>query len=110
MRVVINDSTSTASQVYCEVPQESVLGPLLFLVYVDMLRFYLPGVVLTTFADDTAKTIAEPKLLDLVVCANRVLQYLNVFTSLSSLSVNYMIFSRTGVVINSLKSITLVMQ
>ena len=83
IRVVISDTTSATSRVNCGVPQGCVLEPLLFLVYVNTLIFYLPGVILTAFADNTAITIAEANLLDLTVHANDVLQYLNTFTSLS---------------------------
>jgi len=43
MWVVINDTTSVASQVKWGVPQGYVVESLLFLVCVDALRLYLPG-------------------------------------------------------------------
>ena len=86
------------------------MGPLLFLVYVDTLRFYLPGANFTAFADDTAMTIAEANFLDLAAHANDVLQYMDTFIILSFQSVNVskttcMTFNRTSVVINFLDSI-----
>ena len=42
IQVVLNDVFSSPFQVRCGVSQGSVLGPLLYLVYVDSIRFYLP--------------------------------------------------------------------
>ena len=56
--MMIHDVFSSFYQVSCDVPQGSVLGPLLYLVYVDSMRFYLPDYCLTLFADDTAATFS----------------------------------------------------
>ena len=105
MRVVVGDIVSSPRPVLCGVPQGSVLGPLLYLIYVDTLQFYIPDAAITSFADDTAITIAGKALSELVSKANKVLLDLHIFTSLSCLAVNvsktnYMIFSRTGVIDN----------
>ena len=52
-RVVLNDQSSNWSHIKAAVPQGSVLGPLLFLVYIND----LPEVLTTNFkffADDTS--------------------------------------------------------
>ena len=105
-KVMIDDIVSGVYPVKCGVPQGSVLGPLLFLVYIDTLRFYMPEATVTAFADDTALTISAQSLEELVDKANRTLENLLVFTSLSYLAVNtsktnYMIFSRVGKIVNS---------
>jgi hypothetical protein len=105
MRVVVGDIVSSPRPVLCGVPQGSVLGPLLYLIYVDTLQFYIPDAAITSFADDTAITIAGKALSELVPKANKVLLDLHIFTSLSCLAVNvsktnYMIFSRTEVIHN----------
>ncbi len=51
--VSINNSTSSILPVTSGVPQGSILGPLLFLVYVNDLPDYIKHCSLYTFADDT---------------------------------------------------------
>lgn len=101
IKVMIDDAFSSPYQVSCGVPQGSVLGPLLYLVYVDSMRFYLPDCCLTSFADDTAVTFSSRCLDSLVLKVNCVLRYFHVFTSLSLLSVNvtktnFIVYSRVG--------------
>jgi hypothetical protein len=104
-RVVVGDIVSSPHPVLCGVPQGSVLGLLLYLICVDTLQFYIPNAAITSFADNTAITIPEKALSELVSKVNKGLLNLHVFTSLSCLAVNasktnYMIFSRTGVIDN----------
>jgi len=49
----VKDASSTLNNVNCCVPQGSVLGPLLFLVYVNDIASAVPGSKLKLFADDT---------------------------------------------------------
>ena len=66
-RCNVNGNLSTASTVACGVPQGSILGPLLFLMYINDLPNCLQDAAPRLFADDTsitlsAKTVADLKL------------------------------------------------
>ena len=88
IRVCFDDVISTKFFINCGVPQGSVLSPLLYLVYVDTMRFYVPGVVNTSYADDTVLSAAARNTDDLVEKVNQALSRLLIFTKISRLSVN----------------------
>ena len=101
LRVVLNDVTSSSYRLKCGAPQGSVLGPLLYLVYVSAMRFYLQDVYVTAFADDTALTVCAKLIEEAVLKANDALRSLEVFMNLSLLCINVkksflMTFCRVG--------------
>ena len=51
--VTLNGITSSKMNVSCGVPQGSILGPLLFLVYVNDMNLAVKSSVIHQFADDT---------------------------------------------------------
>ena len=83
--VKLNGITSSKMNVSCGVPQGSILGPLLFLVYVNDMNLAVKSSVIHHFADDTnflysdkslkkIKTSVEKDLANLYdwLCANRL--------------------------------------
>ena len=101
LRLVFNDMTSSSYRLKCEVPPGSVLRPLLYLVHVNAMRFYLQDVCVTTFADDTALTVCAKSIEEVVLKANDRLRSLEIFMNLSFLCVNVkksflMTFCRVG--------------
>jgi hypothetical protein len=50
----IGSRTSPLKEIQCGVPQGSILGPILFLIYINDISKFLPQNSLTIFADDTS--------------------------------------------------------
>ena len=59
------DITSGPRDVTCGVPQGSVFGPLLFLLYINDLSSVCPEAKFLLFADDTAVLYSAPNMIDL---------------------------------------------
>ena len=52
-RTFANDVLSSTAPVKCGVPQGSILGPLLFILYINDIKHHIDGVELGLYADDT---------------------------------------------------------
>ena len=71
---VVNNLSSNLGDIVCGVPQGSVLGPLLFLIYMNDISSAVTGDRLKLFADDTNLFIFGSNLPELEVVANVCLE------------------------------------
>ena len=85
--VRIGSSISTTRVISCGVPQGSVLGPLLFLLYINDLAD-VDNAHLTLFADDTTIACCHTDHVSLISNANEILSSINDWTINNRLSLN----------------------
>ena len=95
--VMYNGIKSYQSQVTCGVPQGSILGPLLFLIYVNDLHNVVKNALLLLFADDSNLFYTGNDMVDITEKINDDLQHLTEWLASNKLSLNikktnYMIF------------------
>ena len=95
--VMYNGIKSYQSQVTCGVPQGSILGPLLFLIYVNDLHKVIKNAFLLLFADDSNLFYTGNDMVDITGKINEDLQHLTEWLASNKLSLNikktnYMIF------------------
>ena len=104
-----NNASSEVKSITCGVPQGSVLGPLLFLIYINDLPNISMKLKFFLFADDTNIFYQCPNLEDLQRVLNRELKKLSLWLNANRLALN---ISKTNFVIfaaknKPLKNITL---
>ena len=73
-QVHISGKLSDPKQIAAGVPQGSVLGPLLFLIYINDLPLSIQTCILDLFADDATLTCSDPSVLNLTRSLNEDLQ------------------------------------
>ena len=86
--VSINGFESSKLNITCGVPQGSTLGPLLFLIYLNDLRFCLNKSTSTHFADDTCLIYASKKVKTLETDLNTDLKATSEWLKANRLSLN----------------------
>ena len=86
--VTIYSVSSDTRIIKCGVPQGSILGPLLFIWYVNDIMNVSQLVNLILFADDTNMFISDNDLTSLVVKANDELSKLSLWFRVNRLSLN----------------------
>lgn len=86
--VSINDHKSSILEILCGVPQGSILGPLLFLFYINDIISIDSEVEFIVYADDTAMIISGVNIEEVVAKTNNVLFKLRVWCANNSLRLN----------------------
>lgn len=86
--VEISHKRSTLMRISCGVPQGSILGPLLFILYVNDLVNATKDCNVIMFADDTNLFFSSKNLTDLEKTINRELQNICLWFNLNKLSLN----------------------
>src|SRR3989441_10970321 len=84
----VNGVKSNVNNISYGVPQGSVLGPLLFLIYVNDIQRATTETVPKMFADDTNAFIVADNLIDLQYKTNACLSDLNLWCLANKLTIN----------------------
>ena len=85
---LIDDATSSKLPVSIGVPQGSILGPLLFLIYINDIEFASDTAYLNLFADDTNIFIINNNISELYNSANAICNQLNNWFTCNRLTIN----------------------
>jgi len=96
--VCISGVSSSQSKVTCEIPQRSVLGPFLFLIYINDIGNSVPGACVKFFADDTNLFVFSNDVIDLQIDVSEKLILLSnwFIANMLSLSINTTCYSVFG--------------
>ncbi len=93
----VNYKTSETRLIKCGVPQGSILGPLLFILYINDLEHYLEGSRINLYVDDTALSVCSESFIDLILLLRQELFTVEQWLLANKLTLNasktkYMLF------------------
>ena len=99
--VVVNSTSSSSKTIKYGVPQGSILGPLLFLIYINDMPQISNVAKFIFFADDANIIITADTITELINKVNTLLIEINAWVSTNGLKMNlkktkYMIFGNTA--------------
>ena len=86
---LINGFMSDLLPIDFGVPQGSILGPLLFLIYINDLPLVSDNAIIKLFADDTSIFICAKSLAELKSIASTVLSKVDEWMKMNKLTLNY---------------------
>ncbi len=97
--VYMNKTKSSIQDIICGIPQGSVLGPLLFILYINDLSKASDHLFSILFADDTSIFMEGDTLEQIIYSLNKELDKLSIWLAANKLTLNvlksyYMIFHR----------------
>ena len=84
----IGNITSTARQIVCGVPQGSILGPILFLLYINDICLVSPSMKFVLFADDTTIISSGHNLQQLLNDITQEMDKVKIWFDQNKLSLN----------------------
>ena len=85
---VIDNAESSSSLIKCGVPQRSILGPILFLIYINDLNYVSKFLHTIMFADDTNLFLTGKSLTEMEHQMNKELEIINNWFKANLLSLN----------------------
>ena len=87
-RVKLKETTSTLSNITCGVPQGSILGPLLFLIYINDLTTLSDKMLTIMFADDTSIFIQGNNIHEMETAMNSAIKRMSIWLKINKRSLN----------------------
>ena len=86
-KTLCNNTVSSMNKVLCGVPQGSILGPLLFLVYVNDMEYILGDVKFQLYAEETVLYISGKNDIEVNMNLQKELKFIN-WCEINQLTVN----------------------